>query len=60
MRAGRPLNGWAKDLDDDAAYELEERLNDHQLLTRKIKVKYTEIADRGELPLPMRQRLDEL
>jgi hypothetical protein len=27
-------------LGDDAAYELEERLNDYQLLARKLRIKY--------------------
>ena len=47
-------------LGDDAAYELEERLNDYQLLARKLKIKYAEIADKGELPESMRKRLADL
>lgn len=47
-------------LSDDATYELEERLNDYQLLARKLKIKYAEIADKGELPEPMRKRLADL
>jgi len=47
----------AKDLDGDAVYELGQRLNDYQLLARKLKIKYAEIADKGELPELMRNRL---
>ncbi len=47
-------------LGDDAAYELEERLNDYQLLARKLKIKYAEITDKGELPESMRKRLADL
>ena len=39
---------------------LEERLNDHHLLARKLKAKYAEIADKGELPESMRKRLADL
>jgi hypothetical protein len=47
-------------LGDDAAYELEERLNDYQLLARKLQAKYAEITDKGELPESMRKRLANL
>ena len=47
-------------LDGDAAYDLEERLNDYQLLARKLKIKYAEIGDKGELPESMRKRLADL
>lgn len=47
-------------LGENLAYDLEERLNDYQLLARKLKIKYAEIADKGELPESMRKRLADL
>lgn len=47
-------------LDDDDAYELEERLNDYRTLLLKLKIKYMELPEKSELPESLSKRLSDI
>lgn len=44
-------------INDDDRYTLDEELNDYISLLRKLKARYVEIADRGELSPDLTRRL---
>ena len=47
-------------LDEDERYALDEELNDYTTLLHKLKARYVEISDRGELSPALTSRLRNL
>lgn len=47
-------------LSEDEQYNLEEELNDYIALLHKLKARYAEISDKGELSPSLTKRLREL
>lgn len=47
-------------LDDDELYEAEESLNDYVTLVSRLKTKYKECADKGELPKELIKKLETI
>ena len=47
-------------LDDDELYDAEEELKDYEILLAKLRQRYTEIAEKGELSGKLLKKLKEI
>jgi len=47
-------------LDEDDLYETEEELNDYVMLLARLRQRYSEIPDKGELPHSLAKKLREI
>ena len=47
-------------LEDDDLYDTEEELNDYLILLAKLRQRYSEISDKGELPDSLLNKIREL
>ena len=50
----------SKNINEDERYALDEELNDYTTLLHKLKARYVEISDRGELSPDLVRRLRKL
>ena len=50
----------AENVDDDELYELEEELNDYQILLARLRQRYADIPDKGELSEALKRKLSAL
>lgn len=48
------------ELDDDELYEAEEELNDYTTLLARLRSKYVECKDKGELPNSLNKKLQSI
>lgn len=48
------------EIDDDELYEIEEELNDYTTLLVRLRSKYMECKDKGELPLALNKKLESI
>lgn len=47
-------------LDDDDLFDAEEELNDYLILLARLRKKYTELSDKGELPAALINKFNAL
>lgn len=47
-------------LDDDELYQVEEELNDYVILLARLRQRFSEIPDKGELPEKLAKKIREI
>ena len=50
----------SNDIDDDELYEAEEELNDYTTLLARLRSKYMECKEKGELPSSLNKKLQSI